>query len=152
MSADVRQALVEKPIGMTRDELFGATGAPNEKNFFALLSQLKGVGKIRIGGERSGEPYYVIDKWPESSLQSFLAPLRNRPDVVVTPKPEHTPRKKPTGEPSPPPATTEPNGAHFGISAEGELGIEKDDTKIKLNRAEFAVLRQFVEKTEEVWK
>ena len=45
-----------------------------------------------------------------------------------------------------------PGSAQFAINAVGELGIEKNDTKIALTAAEFSVLRAFIDKTEEVWK
>lgn len=171
MSADVRQALVDTPIGLSREQLFAETGAPHEKNFGALLSQLKGCGKIRVGGTREGEDYFVLADWPESALRENFdsnKPTQRsisakefaeqggddmKPKKERKPKPERAPKKKPNGEASPPePAPrSEDGGAQFAIGETGALGIEKDDTKIKLDAAEFARLRAFINKTEEVW-
>lgn len=171
MSADVRRALVDTPIGLSREQLFAETGAPHEKNFGALLSQLKGCGKIKIGGTRQGDDYYVLADWPESALRenfdSHKPTQRSvtarefadqggddvKPKKEHKPKPERAPKKKPRGEASPPEPAPRPEdgGAQFAIGETGELGIEKKETKLKLDAGEFARLRAFIEKTSEVW-
>ena len=163
MSADTRTALVEARIGLSKEELFAHTGAPDERKYYALLSSLKGSGKIKVGGERGGVPYYVIVDWPESSLREqggIEEPKQRRisakefaaqgGDAV----PASSPKKKRMSNviqtedgPSPP-----DGGAQFAISEDGVLGIEKDEAKIKLDRGEFERLRTFIERSEEVWK
>lgn len=173
MSGDIRQALVDSPLGLSREALFAQSGAPDDRKFGALLSQLKGVGKIKVGGTRGGEDYFVLDDWPESALRDNFDTNRatqrrisakefaaqGGDGYAVEPKngasgPERAPRKKrgDKGGPEAPPAPTVPITAQFAISAQGELGIEKDDAKIRLTRAELVALLAFTEKTEEVWK
>jgi len=159
MSADTRAALVEARIGLSKEELFAHTGAPDERKYYALISSLKGSGKIKVGGERGGVPYYVIVDWPEGSLRSRqpdAAPAADKPTV-----PKKRRAIKPvdirgndsiivvegTDGPSPP-----DGGAQFAISEDGVLGIEKDEAKIKLDRGEFERLRTFIDRAEEVWK
>jgi len=165
MSADTRTALVEARIGLSKEELFAHVEAPDERKYYALLSSLKGSGKIKVGGERGGVPYYVIVDWPESSLREqggIEEPKQRRISAkefaaqggdtapASTPKP---PAKRmsnviqPEGAPQPP-----DGGAQFAISEDGVLGIEKDEAKIKLDRGEFARLRTFIERGEEIWK
>jgi len=147
MSADTRAALVEARIGLSKEELFARTGAPDERKYYALLSSLKGAGKIKVGGERGGVPYYVIVDWPEGSLRG------GEPEGAApasTPKPSAKRMSnviQPEGAPQPP-----DGGAQFAISEDGVLGIEKDEAKIKLDRGEFARLRTFIERGEEIWK
>lgn len=43
------------------------------------------------------------------------------------------------------------SGAQFAINEQGELGIEKDDAKLRLDATEFARLRVFIERTQQVW-
>ena len=165
MSADVRQALVDTPIGLSREQLFAGTGAPDERRFFALVSSLKGAGKIKVGGTRNGDAYFVLADWPESSVQGFDS---NKPtrrvvtakefaaqggDDMKPEKKERKKRKRPNGEAhTPDPSLTGDIEAQFAISAQGDLGIEKADAKIKLNKAELVALLDFTEKTESVWK
>lgn len=55
--------------------------------------------------------------------------------------------------PSAPPAPAAINGlAKFVINEFGELGIEKEGGKLNLDGSEFARLRDFIERTEPVWK
>jgi hypothetical protein len=166
MSADVRQALVDTPIGLSREQLFAGTGAPDERKFFALVSSLKGSGKIKVGGERGAEPYYILADWPESALRENFD--SNKPtrrtvtakefaaqggDDMKPEKKERKKRKRPNGEAhTPDPSLTGDIEAQFAISAQGDLGIEKADAKIKLNKAELVALLDFTEKTESVWK
>jgi hypothetical protein len=163
MSADTRTALVEAPIGLSKEELFAQTGAPDERKYYALLSSLKGSGKIKVGGERGGNPYYLIDNWPESSLQGQGSSIEEPKQLRISAKefaaqggdaaPAKSPAKRmsnviqPKDGPSPP-----DGGAQFAISEDGVLGIEKDDGKIKLDRGEFERLRTFIDRSEEVWK
>lgn len=168
MSADVRQALIDAPIGLSLDQLFAETGAPDERKFKGLISALKGQGKVMVGGERGGEPYYILADWPESALREnfdsnkptqrtvtgkeFAAQGGEGYDVKPA-KNERKKRKKANGEASPPEPAPRPEdgGAQFAIGESGELGIEKDETKIKLDAGEFARLRKFIDKTSEVW-
>lgn len=43
-------------------------------------------------------------------------------------------------------------GAQFAINENGDLGIEKESGKMRLDPAEFARLREFIERTEPVWQ
>jgi len=160
MSADVRQALVDTPIGLSREQLFAGTGAPDERKFFALVSSLKGSGKIKVGGERGAEPYYILADWPESALRENFD--SNKPTRrTVTAKEfaaqggdDMKPEKKKRGEKdkAEAPAAPAPDlGAEFAINMHGELGITQENTKIMLTAPAFAALRAFISKTEDVW-
>ena len=147
MSAATRTALIDARIGLSKEELFAHVEAPDERKYYALLSSLKGSGKIKVGGERGGVPYYVIVDWPEDSLRASQPE-----DAAPAKEPQKKPREshKNTGSedgPQPP-----DGGAQFAISEDGVLGIEKDEAKIKLDRGEFERLRTFIDRAEEVWK
>lgn len=63
-------------------------------------------------------------------------------------------REKPRRPAAPPePATPPSNGAaQFAINEHGELGIEVEQTKVRLGPDEFGRLREFIEKTKPVWE
>lgn len=158
LRSEIYAAFKKDPTGILMDDLFNmCPSAEDEGKFRANVSVLKGEGKIIVVSttdEPKPRPLYGIGNW--SDLPA-IKPKQGAPKKDHKPRPERDdPKKKRNGGANPPaPAPTRPPeeiGAHFGISAEGELGIEKDEAKIKLNRAEFAVLRLFVEKTEDVWK
>lgn len=163
MSGDVRQALVDTPLGLSRDALFAQSGAADERKFRALLSQLKGVHKIKVGGTRSGEDYFVLDDWPESALRENFDSNRPTQRTITSRefiaqggddmKPEKKKRgAKDNGSPGAPRAPAPDLGAEFAINMHGELGITQENTKIMLSAAAFSALRAFIAKTEEVWK
>lgn len=162
--SEIRAALEVLPKGvrgLSADELFQACkSADGEAGFRSGLSSLKGEGKIVLAGttdEDRPKALYALGNWSESEGSVVLP--KDRPDVVITakkerkPKPERAPKKKPRGEASPPEPAPRPEdgGAQFAIGESGELGIEKDETKLKLDAGEFARLRKFIDKTSEVW-
>lgn len=64
---------------------------------------------------------------------------------------EETPPQAPRREPAPVPAPA--NGsAQFAINEHGELGIEVEDRKLRLDPEAFGRLREFIEKTKPVWE
>lgn len=150
LRSEIRFALSKVPAGLLMQDLFEACeSAEDEQKFRQNISVLKAEGKVVIASttdEAKPKAIYGLGNWPEKGGGESGG------------KPPPAPKKKTrkaNGHASP----ALPLGpdlsqieAQFAINARGELGIEKGDTKLRLSAAEFEVLRQFVEKTEEVWR
>jgi DNA (cytosine-5)-methyltransferase 1 len=90
------------------------------------------------------------------ALYGFPGAKRDAPDAGADAgKRQQQPARINGRAPSAPPASaavrTPTNGhAEFAINESGELGIEKEGGKLRLDGAEFARLREFIERTESV--
>lgn len=130
-SDKIRDALKNGPL--TSRQLRERTGFDPGPHIQSLV-QRKEVLVDRSGGHRNTLYALASDK-PASS------PGKRKPNAAAPEKPK--------------PAAGAANGngaAQFAINAHGELGIEKEEARVRLTPDEFAQLRRFVEQTEPVWK
>lgn len=122
-----------------------------------LCSNLQRHGVIRKlgGGTRSG-----VYGLPGQSMKE--APEREpTPKAKVQPKKgrgQQAGRRKLSRNGAAPgahrtaPAPRSNGHAAFAINEDGQLGLEKEGTKLTLDGQEFERLRAFIERTEPVWK
>lgn len=167
LRAEVRAALEEHPEGLTGQQLFEACdSADDEKKFAQNLSALKGERKIKVVSTTEDEKpraIYGIDKWDEKPQKPTGAePVQRRLSAKEFARQSRDEKPKARGKRAAPrqeraaAAATEPTpavecAAQFAINAAGELGIEKGDSKLRLEADEFRVMREFIERTQEVW-
>ena len=119
------------------------------------LSTIMGTLKKKYGvirGKAPGMPSTYSLGAPADALQRGAELGRNKPKR----KPQRVNGRAPApsrAAPSAPPAARAPiDGAAFGINEMGEIGIEKGGVKVRLDVAEFARLREFIERTTPVWQ
>lgn len=151
--SEIRDALTAAAAGMTMQQLFDACGsADDEKSFASTISTLKGQQRIKVVSttdEDKPRAIYGLDTWPAADEAKNDAPKPTK-GAVKEPKKKRAKRAD-TPAPVPPKADVAHCEAQFAMNAAGELGIEKGDAKLRLAANEFAVLREFIERTQEVW-
>jgi hypothetical protein len=159
--ARIRLALMSAANGgLDRDQLWDRCAQGSSKtNFWTLLSQLKSRRKIKLLEIRDKKSIYIIGDWPEKNIRGAEQMQITQPKI---PAPASTAGASesngrgyvPQRETAPIktlPESEENGDAEYAINARGELGIEKDGEKIILTAQEFAVLRQFIDRTKAVW-
>lgn len=99
---------------------------------------------------RSSPPPPQSEKPKKDSLERGAELGRKAKKAAKTPKAK---RETTTRAAATPPAPKLLNGfAQYAINELGELGIEKEVAKLKLDKEEFYRLREFIERTASVWK
>lgn len=152
LRSEIRAALIAHPEGLNMRDLFDVCpSAEDQKKFAGNISVLKAEGKMKMGTiDDNNKPVYIIATWPEKT------PAKSKVTKADAAKKPRRRKARQEREPQPPaprqPQQPDPGEAQFAINALGELGIEKGEKKIHLARAEFAVLREFIERTQEVWE
>jgi hypothetical protein len=119
---------------------------------------------VRLGGGPRSSIYALPgQKLAEAGPAPSTEPLQPRApkttkavkkvkrQVVVKRKPKRVPARPTPASPAAP-MNGNGNGAQFAINEHGELGIELDDAKIRLDPIAFARLREFIERTQPVWE
>lgn len=155
--SEIRTALIAMPKGLTGQQLFEVCdSADDEKAFAASVSSLKGQGKIKIistTDEDKPRSIYGLDNWPEAEPKANGAKEPKPSKRAAKEKAPKKKRAKRAAAPAPekPAADVARCDAQFAMNAGGELGIEKGEAKLRLAANEFAVLREFIERTQEVW-
>lgn len=149
LRSEIRAELVKNPKGMTSDDLFEACpSAEDEKKFRGNLSVLKAEGKVKIVSttdEEKPKPIYGLGDWPEDGMigrKKTAGKRAARLPKVQTKAPPMPAVRKPAPR----------NGAaQYAINETGELGIEMGEARIRLDADDFARLRIFIERTEDIW-
>jgi len=150
--SEIRAALAAAADGMTMQQLFDACeSADDEKSFASTISTLKGQQRIKVistTDEDKPKAIYGLDNWPAPDEPKSDAPKQSK---AAPRAPSEKKRAKRIAPPAPPAADLTRCEAQFAMNAAGELGIEKGEAKLRLAANEFAVLREFIERTQEVW-
>jgi hypothetical protein len=151
--SEIREALKSAADGMTMQQLFEACeSADDEKSFASTISTLKAQQRIKVVSttdEDKPRSIYGLDNWPGAEEPKSDKP-KPANGAVQEPKKKRAKRAT-TPAPVAPKADLTGCDAQFAMNAAGELGIEKGEAKLRLAANEFAVLRDFIERTEEVW-
>lgn len=101
--------------------------------------------KVLVTVPGSGPTRFALAKKPEAPRPGLPGPApRATRRKAAKKKATRTPAKPAPAAPSAP--TLNGDSAVYAISEVGELGIEKDGSKVKLDRAELYRLRQFIER------
>jgi hypothetical protein len=149
LRSEIREALIANPKGILIEDLFEAcASAEDEKKFRGNFSVLKAEGKVKILGttdEEKPRALYGLGEWPEQELRGRAEKKPGKRKQARAPAVQIVNNAAPS-------TNGASDGAQFAINEAGELGIEKGDQRIRLDREEFARLRAFEERTEEVWK
>lgn len=121
----------------------------------AMMGKLKDEGIVKpIAGERG--VYELGSNKQPAPPRGDPAPKKERkPKKLKKAKPAKVRKVKRKAPAAPAAPARAPNGnghAQFAINEQGELGIEKDELKVRLGPTEFTRLREFIERTQPVWK
>lgn len=116
------------------------TSVANLYNYMGTLKKKHGVVKTYPDGKGSIATYSIGEPKAKKSERKPAKRAKGKAPRPATP-------------PKPPAQPKRTNGhAAFAINEDGQLGIEKDGTKLSLDGMEFERLRGFIERTEPVWK